>query len=129
MITLQDEGRAGHLVVVSGVGEGDGQQALLLEVGLVDAGEGLDQHRASTQVARLQRGVLAAAALAVVLVADHDPLQAACLVVARNRRHRAVLTSHLRTFQSAPSMDHKMTISTCHASAQPSPVGMHTGHA
>lgn len=53
-----------RLVVVGGVGKGEGQQALLLQVGLVDAGKRLDNHRARTQVARLQRGVLAGRALA-----------------------------------------------------------------
>ena len=33
-----------HLVVVGGVGEGERQHALLLEIGLVDARERLDQH-------------------------------------------------------------------------------------
>lgn len=57
----EGRGRAGvaHLLVVGGVGKGEGQEALLLEVGLVDAGKRLDHHRARAQVARLQRGVLA----------------------------------------------------------------------
>lgn len=52
-----------RLVVVGGVGKGEGQQALLLQVGLVDAGKRLDDDGAGAQVARLQRGVLAGGAL------------------------------------------------------------------
>ena len=89
-----------HPVVVGGVGEGDGQEALLLEVSLVDAGKGLDEDGAGAQVARLERGVLTAGAFAVVVIAHHDPLQALGLVVARHRRNCIILASGLRTCHS-----------------------------
>jgi hypothetical protein len=44
-----------------------------LQVGLVDAREGLDDDGAAAQVARLQGGVLPGGALPVVIVADHHP--------------------------------------------------------
>ena len=42
----------------------------------MNAGEALDNDRPSPQVPGLQRRVLSAAALAVILVADHAPLDA-----------------------------------------------------
>jgi hypothetical protein len=70
------------LVVVGGVGKGERQHALLLQVGLMDARKGLDNDGHTAQVARLKRGVLAAGALAVVLVAHNHPGQPLLLVVA-----------------------------------------------
>ena len=66
---------------VAGVGERERQQPLLLEVGLVDAGEaaGEDHHAAAEP--RLHRGVLARRALAVVAVADRHPADARLVVV------------------------------------------------
>ena len=46
-------------VVVCSLGEGQRQHALLLQVGLVDPRERLDDNGAAAQVARLQSGVLA----------------------------------------------------------------------
>lgn len=48
--------------------KGEWQHALLLEVGLMDARKRLDNDGNTTQVARLQRSVLTAAALPIVLV-------------------------------------------------------------
>ncbi len=67
-------------VVVLGIGKGERQHALLLEVGLVDAGKALDDDGAAAKVAGLQRGVLAAAALAVVFLTDNHPRDALGLV-------------------------------------------------
>eukprot|EP00053_Salpingoeca_punica_P020385 m.211399 g.211399 ORF g.211399 m.211399 type:complete len:843 (+) comp18318_c0_seq1:197-2725(+) len=80
-----------NLGVVSGVAEGQGEHALLLEVGLVDAGEALDDDGAAAEVARLEGGVLARAALAVVLVADDHPVDVLALVEAGHRRDGVVL--------------------------------------
>ena len=63
-------------VVVGRVGEGQGEHALLLQVGLVDAGKGADDHCSAAEVAGLQGSVLTGGALAVVLIADNDPLDA-----------------------------------------------------
>ena len=73
--------------------EGGGRRwtHLLLEVGLVDAGEGLDDDGDAAEVARLERRVLAAAALAVVVIPDDDPLDVGGLVVPCHVRHAAKL--------------------------------------
>src|SRR5215470_16755034 len=60
-------------VVVLGVLERQGQDPLLLQVGLVDAREALDQHGLGAEVSRRHGRVLPARALPVVLVPDHDP--------------------------------------------------------
>ncbi|PNY26225.1 Uncharacterized protein TCAP_03843, partial [Tolypocladium capitatum] len=67
------------LVVVGLVGERQRHDALLLEVRLVDARKRLGQHDARAEVARLQGGVLAGGALAVVVLGDNEPLLAAGL--------------------------------------------------
>ena len=61
----------------------------------MDASEALDDDGASAQVARLERRVLSARALAVVLVADGHPAEALGLVVARHVRHLAELARQL----------------------------------
>src|SRR5713101_1559038 len=73
-------------VVVGSLREGQGQDALLLEIGLGDPGEAPDDDDLAAQVARRHRGVLAARALAVVLVADHGPTHALGLERARDLR-------------------------------------------
>src|SRR5229473_223415 len=60
-------------VVVGGLGEREGEDPLLLEVGLVDAREAPDDHYLAAEIARRHGGVLPARSLAVVLVADHEP--------------------------------------------------------
>ena len=92
-----------NLGVVSRVGECEGEHALLLQVGLVDAGEGSHDDGAAAEMSGLQRcptnirrrlsnkrdrlsrssnnltGVLSAGAFAVVLVTDDDPFEASSL--------------------------------------------------
>ena len=60
-------------VVVGGVLEGEGEEALLFEVGLVDAGEAAGYDGRASEEPGGEGGVLAAASLAVVVVADYDP--------------------------------------------------------
>ena len=60
-------------VVRGGVGERQRHEALLLQVGLVDAGEAAGEDHLAVAEPRLHRGVLTARALAVVLVADRAP--------------------------------------------------------
>src|SRR5688572_20835029 len=71
-------------VVVGRILERQREQPLLLEVRLVDAGEAARDDGGAAQQARAEGGVLAARALAVVLVADHDPLHALAAVVLRD---------------------------------------------
>mmetsp|Transcript_36260 Transcript_36260/g.102163 ORF Transcript_36260/g.102163 Transcript_36260/m.102163 type:complete len:601 (-) Transcript_36260:497-2299(-) len=84
-----------HQLVVRGVGEHQRQHPLLLQVGLVDAGERLDDHGRAAEVPGLQRRVLPAAPLAVVLVPDHDPADARRLVVPGSLRDGLVIAREL----------------------------------
>ena len=79
------------LVVVGGVGEGQRQHTLLLQVGLVDTSEGAGDDGQTTQVAGLQSGVLTRATLTVVPVTDDNPLDATGLVVTGSGGHSVVL--------------------------------------
>ncbi|KAI6748867.1 hypothetical protein HG531_007814 [Fusarium graminearum] len=67
------------LVVVSLVLESQGDNTLLLEVGLVDTGKRLGQDNAGTEVARLESSVLTGRALAIVVLGDNQPLLATIL--------------------------------------------------
>ena len=60
---------------MGGVLEGEGEEALLFEVGLVYAGEAAGYDGRASEEPGGQGGVLAAASLAVVVVADYDPAQ------------------------------------------------------
>ncbi|PMB71436.1 hypothetical protein BM221_001525 [Beauveria bassiana] len=80
---VQPQGRdlvAGADAVIVGLArKRQRHDALLLEVGLVDARKRLGQDDAGAQVARLQGGVLARRALAVVVLGDDEPVLAAGL--------------------------------------------------
>lgn len=78
-----------YLVVIGGIGEGQWQQTLFLQVRLVDASKRFDNDGASAQMTGLQSGMLAGRALAVVLITDSDPLNVVGLVVASNLGHIA----------------------------------------
>ena len=84
-----------HLVVIGLVGERQWEHSLLLEVGLVNASEGLGDDSVAAEEAGLERGVLARAALAVVLVADDHPLQAGVAVLLRNLGNGALPSRHV----------------------------------
>mmetsp|Transcript_23424 Transcript_23424/g.59122 ORF Transcript_23424/g.59122 Transcript_23424/m.59122 type:complete len:297 (-) Transcript_23424:284-1174(-) len=77
-------------VIVGGVGKGQGQHALLLEVGLMDTCERAHDDGGAAQVAGLQSSVLAGRALAVILIAHDNPLDAGGLVGARHVGHGTV---------------------------------------
>ena len=64
----------------------------------MDAREAARDDRGAAEQPRRQRGVLAAAAFAVVRVADDDPLHALRLVVARDRRRSSAPVSPVSTF-------------------------------
>ena len=113
--------------------EGQRQQPLLLQVGLVDASEAAGDDRRAAEQPRRQRGVLAAAALAVVGVADDDPADAARLVVAGDRRDRLARPRPISTFMPLPASPVKalvapmnmlsLNLSRWPAVAQPGPAG------
>lgn len=69
-------------VVVRLVSEGEGEDSLLLEVGLMDARKGAHNHSDATEEARLKGSVLARRALTKVDVTNDDPRDASLLVVA-----------------------------------------------
>lgn len=68
-----------------------GQQALLLQVGFVDPGKALGDDGPAPKVARLQRSMLPARALTIVLISDHHPPDAVFLIVAGSVRDRTKL--------------------------------------
>ena len=70
-------------------------RSLLLEVGLVDACEGLGDDCVAAEEAGLEGGVLARATLAVVLVADDHPPHAGVAVLLRNLGYAAFSSSHV----------------------------------
>lgn len=84
-----------YLIVVGSIGEGQWQQTLFLQVGLVDASKRLHNDGASTQVTWLESGMLARGALAVVLITDGHPLDVVGLVVAGDFGHISPLASAL----------------------------------
>src|SRR5262249_58464968 len=77
-----------ELLVVARIDERQRQHTLLLEVGLVDAREAPNDDRGTAEIARRHRRVLAAAAFAVILVSDDDPLHAGRLELARDLGER-----------------------------------------
>merc|ERR1719487_1488966 len=82
-----------ELVVVGGLGEGERKHTLLLQVGLVDTGEGTGDDGKTTEVTGLESGVLTGRTLTVVPVTDNDPADTLGLVVTGNTGNGAELTS------------------------------------
>lgn len=74
-------------VVVFGIGEREGQHALLLQIGLVDTSERPRDDGKATEMSRLESRVLTGRTFAVVPVSDNDPLDALLLVVAGSGGH------------------------------------------
>lgn len=83
------------LVVVRGVGEGQSEHALLLEVRLVDARKGADDDRETAEVTRLECSVFTRGTFAIVVVTDDNPLDALLAVVRSDLRDAAPLARHL----------------------------------
>ncbi len=77
-------------LVVVGVLERERQQSLFLQIGLVDARKAAGDHRGAAEKPRRQCGMLAAAAFAIVEIADCDPADAARLIVTGDPRKRLV---------------------------------------
>ncbi len=84
-----------HLVVVVLVGEGQCQHTLLLQIGLVDAGEALGQDDLHVEEARLHGSMLTRRALTVVVLSHDDAAQAMLLIVAGSSRHLFILSVQL----------------------------------
>ena len=85
--------RGRDLVIVLGVSKGEGEETLLLQVGLMDAGKRLDDDGSSSKVARLQGSMLSAASLSVVLVPNDHPRQGLLLVVPGHVRDLSLRSS------------------------------------
>jgi hypothetical protein len=83
------------LLVVGGLGEGQGQHTLLLQVGLVDTSEGAGDDGKTAQVPGLKGSVLTGRTLAVVPVTDNDPPDAVLLVITGNVRDGTVLAGEV----------------------------------
>lgn len=83
------------LVVVSGVGEGQSEHALLLQVGLVDTSEGAGDDGETTKVTGFKSSVFTRRALAVVVVSDDNPLDAVVAVVGSGLRNTSPFASDL----------------------------------
>lgn len=85
----------GDLVVVGRVGEGQGEHALLLQVGLVDTSEGAGDDGETTEVTGFESSVFTGRALAVVVVTNDDPLDAVVAVVGSGLRNTSPLAGDL----------------------------------
>ncbi len=72
---------AGDTVVICRVREGEGEETLLLEVGLVDACEAASDHSNATEMTGLESSVLTGRALTIVLITNDDPLDTLGLVL------------------------------------------------
>lgn len=84
-----------ELVVVGGIGEGQGKHALLLQVGLVDTGERPDNDGETTEVTWLESCVLTGRTLAVVGVTNDDPLDTLLPVFSGNFGNTSPFTGEL----------------------------------
>ena len=83
------------LIIVVGVRERQSKHTLLLQVRLVDTGEGAGDDSKTTEEAGLESGVLTRRTLTVVVVTDDDPLDAVVAVVRSSLGDGAVLASDL----------------------------------
>lgn len=81
------------LLIVGGVSEGQRKHTLLLQVGLVDTGKAASDDSETTQVTRLQSGVLTRTSLTVVPVTNDNPLDTTGLVVTGSSRDSIIFTS------------------------------------
>src|SRR5919201_4038586 len=77
-------------VVVAGIAEHERQDALFLQIALVDSREALRDDGLAPEIPRRHGGMLAAGSLAVVLVADDHPADAPALEISRDLREGLV---------------------------------------
>lgn len=81
------------LVVVSGVSEGKWEHTLLLEVGLVDSSEGLDDDGSSSKMSGLKSSVFSGRTFTVVVVTNNNPWDSSGLVLSGNVWNATSFTS------------------------------------
>ncbi|RNA19500.1 hypothetical protein BpHYR1_053751 [Brachionus plicatilis] len=60
-------------VIITGIGESERQQALLLQIGLVYTSKTLHNNGPTAQVSGLQSSMFSRASLAIIVVADGHP--------------------------------------------------------
>src|SRR5271156_7194590 len=75
-------------IVVLRIAKGQREQPLLLQIGLVDAREAAGNHCSTAEQSRRKGGMLAAAALAIVPVADDDPFDFSRAIISGYFRNR-----------------------------------------
>lgn len=81
------------LVVISGVSEGKWEHTLLLEVGLVDSSEGLDDDGSSSKMSGLKSGVFSGRTFTIVVVTNDNPWDSSGLVLSGDVWNATSLTS------------------------------------
>src|SRR6185312_4524252 len=84
-----------HLVIVFFIRKGQRQHALFFQIGLMDAGKAADDYRAHAEMTGLHSCMLAAAAFAIILIADDHRSDMGSLIVPRGGRDRAISTREL----------------------------------
>src|ERR1700733_4709643 len=75
-------------IVVIRIAKGQSEQPLLLQIGLVNAREAASNHGSTAEQSRREGGMLAAAALAIVPVADDDPFDSERAIIFGDFRNR-----------------------------------------
>lgn len=83
------------LVVVSGVHESEREHTLLLEVGLMDTSETLDNDGGTSEVTGLKSSVLTRRTLTIVIISDNNPRDTSSLVLTGDIGNSTELTSDL----------------------------------
>jgi len=81
------------LVVISGVSKGKWEHTLLLEVGLVDSSEGLDDDGSSAKMSGLKSSVFSGRTFAIVVVTNNNPWDTSGLVLSGDIWDATSLTS------------------------------------
>ena len=83
------------LIVVGGVDKGQRKHALLLQVGLVDTGEGASNDSKTTEETGLESSVFTGGTFTVVVVTDDNPLDTVVAVVSSGLGDTSELASDL----------------------------------
>lgn len=75
------------LIVVCGIGKGEGEHALFFQVCFVNARERADDDSEASQESWLESSVLTGRTFTIVMVTDDDPLNSLLAVVGGSLRH------------------------------------------